>query len=384
MYCYKGLVCWGGITMSHVLDYYNHLHTIPELGFEEVKTSKFIAEKLAEFGYTNIQTGVGGTTGVVATMDSGEPGPTVLLRADMDCLAHNIDGEVVLRHTCGHDGHSSMLLATAEEVIKYYPVSSGKLIFLFQPAEELGTGAHAIADAGVLEGVEYAFGAHVRPIEEASNGQAVAAIYYASSATIQATFTGVTSHAARPHLGVNALDAAVLAINAVNTIHLRPTESYSVKATQFHADSGVTNSIPGKAFVTWDLRAQLNPTMKELHEKVITAITNAGQANGCTVEYDDSKMLTAAEHNEECIDLLKEAISEVLGDENMVPEVITPGGEDFWVYTNRYPNLKAGFFGLGCDLKPGLHHPDMSFDTSALENGVKIYLTVLKNLGMID
>ena len=369
--------------MSHVLEYYNHLHTIPELGFEEVKTSAFIASKLKEFGFTDVQTGVGGTTGVVATLDSGKPGPVVLLRADMDCLAHNIEGETVLRHTCGHDGHSSMLLATAEEVIKNHTVKSGTLKFLFQPAEELGTGAHAIADAGVLEGVDYAFGAHVRPIEEAANGQAVAAIYYASSATIQATFTGVTSHAARPHLGVNALDAAVLAINAVNTIHLRPTESYSVKATQFHADSGVTNSIPGKAFVTWDLRAQMNPTMKELHEKVIMAITNAGQANGCTVEYDDSKMLTAAEHNEECVALLEDVISDVLGKENMVPAVITPGGEDFWVYTNRYPNQKAGFFGLGCDLKPGLHHPDMSFDTSALENGVKIYLALLAKLGTV-
>lgn len=369
--------------MGNVLTYYNYLHTIPELGFEEVKTSKFIADKLVEFGFDKVETNVGGTTGVVATLDSGNPGPTVLLRADMDCLAHNINGEVVLRHTCGHDSHSSMLLATAEEVIKNYSVKQGKLKFLFQPAEELGTGAHAIADAGVLEGVDYAFGAHVRPLEEASNGQAVAAIYYASSATIQATFTGVTSHAARPHLGINALDAAVLAINAVNAIHLRPTESYSVKATQIHADSGVTNSIPGSAAVTWDLRAQLNPTMKELHSKVIQAITNAGTANGCTVAYDDSKMLTAAEHNEECIELLKAAIIDVLGEENMVPEVVTPGGEDFWVYTNRYPNLKAGFFGLGCDLKPGLHHPDMSFDTSALENGVKIYLATLKHLKTI-
>lgn len=369
--------------MSQVLEYYKYLHTIPELGFEEFKTSEFIAKKLKEFGYTDIKTNVGGTTGVVATFDSGKPGPTVLLRADMDCLAHNIGDETVLRHTCGHDGHSSMLLATAEEVIKQHPVSAGKLMFLFQPAEELGTGAAAIAVAGVLEGVDYAFGAHVRPLEEVRNGQAVAAIYYASSATIKATFTGVTSHAARPHLGVNALDAAVLAINAVNTIHLRPTESYSVKATQFHADSGVTNSIPGKANVTWDLRAQFNPTMKELHEKVVQAIVNAGQANGCTVEYDDSKMLTAAEHNDECKKLLEAAISDVLGAANMVPSVITPGGEDFWVYTNRYSKLKAGFFGLGCDLKPGLHHPDMTFDTSALENGVQIYLNLLQKLGTI-
>ena len=105
---------------------------------------------------------------------------------------------------------------------------------------------------GAIDDVEYIFGAHVRPFEEAENGQASPAIHYASSCRMVIAFHGKPAHGARPHLGINALDAAAQAVNAVNAIHLKPTDNYSVKATRFLCDSGVTNAIPAKAVVTWD------------------------------------------------------------------------------------------------------------------------------------
>ena len=103
--------------MSRTLEHFNYLHQIPELGFEEHKTSAYIGDALEAAGF-QVQRNVGGTTGIVALLDSGKPGPVVALRADMDALGHIIDGRLEARHTCGHDGHSSVVLTAAEEILR--------------------------------------------------------------------------------------------------------------------------------------------------------------------------------------------------------------------------------------------------------------------------
>ena len=137
------------------------LHQIPELGFNEHKTSDYVAAKLKEMGLEPIR-GIGGT-GVVAYIDGTEPGPTVMLRADMDALPFVIDGKDACIHACGHDSHTAMVLATAAKLIGH--VKKGRVKLFFQPAEETLFGALKSYDDGVLDDVDYAFGAHVRPIQ---------------------------------------------------------------------------------------------------------------------------------------------------------------------------------------------------------------------------
>ena len=108
------------------------LHQIPELGFNEHKTSDYVAAKLKEMGLEPIR-GIGGT-GVVAYIDGTEPGPTVMLRADMDALPFVIDGKDACIHACGHDSHTAMVLATAAKLIGH--VKKGRVKLFFQPAEE--------------------------------------------------------------------------------------------------------------------------------------------------------------------------------------------------------------------------------------------------------
>ena len=104
--------------MSRVIECYDFLHTIPELGFQEHKTAAFLADELRKAGFT-VSENVGGTTGVVGVFDSGTPGPTVALRADMDALGHMIDGKLCALHSCGHDAHSAMVLTAAAELAKW-------------------------------------------------------------------------------------------------------------------------------------------------------------------------------------------------------------------------------------------------------------------------
>ncbi|MFC3395700.1 amidohydrolase [Brenneria rubrifaciens] len=365
--------------MSKTREHYQHLHQIPELGFQEVKTSSYLAHELAREGFA-VTRQVNGTTGIVAELDSGIPGPVMALRADMDALGHIIDGEPVARHTCGHDAHASVVLTTAQEVMNEGIVKKGRLKILFQPAEELGTGALAMVAGGAIDDVDILLGFHLRPLEECPLGQAVPAMLYSSCATIEASIAGVPSHAARPHLGVNALDAAAAAVQAVNMIHLAPTLTYSVKATRFICDAGVTNSVPADARVCWDLRAQYNEPMDELKAKVIRAIEHSVAALGATAEIRVIKEMPAAVVDDQVTDLIADAIADVLGADGVTEPKFTPGSEDFFHYARARPQVKCGFWGLGANLTPGLHHPDMRFDLEAMALGVSVFKTCVKKV----
>ena len=363
--------------MSRAIELYDYLHTIPELGFQEHKTSAFLADELKKLGFS-VTTNVGGTTGVVGVYDSSVAGPTIALRADIDALGHMIDGELHAMHTCGHDSHASMVLAAAEELVKSGGINKGKLKIIFQPAEEIGTGAIAMIKGGAIEDVDMILGVHLRPIEETTMGKATPALYHAASQRLKGVFHGVRAHGARPHLGVNVIDAAAATITAVNAIHLNPTECYSIKATQIIADSGVTNAIPSEATVIWDVRSELNATMDALLEKAKAAITAGAATVGATVDVTNYNSIPAAEYSSEAIEILSEAITAVYGAEGLCPPIKTAGGEDFHYYIKEKPSIKAGYFGLGCDLTPGLHHPEMKFNKAALEQGVNILIYAAK------
>lgn len=365
--------------MSRVIELYDFLHTIPELGFEEHKTAAFLAGELQKAGFT-VTERVGDTTGVIGVYDSGIDGPTLALRADIDALGHMIDGNLCAMHTCGHDAHSAMVLSAAEELIKSGSVQKGKLKIIFQPAEELGTGAPAMIKAGAIDDVDIILGAHLRPIEELTIKQSTPALYHAASQRLKGLFHGVPAHGARPHLGVNVIDAAVAAITAVNAIHLNPNESYSIKATRFTCDSGVTNAIPAEASVIWDVRSELNSTMEKLIEKAKAAIEAGAATVGATVEVTNYQGIPAAEYSDEMVDLLAEAITAAYGSGGLHAPVKTAGGEDFHFYIKEKPSIKAGYFGLGCDLMPGLHHPDMKFNKDSLEKGKEIFLYAAKKI----
>lgn len=365
--------------MSRVIGLYDLLHSIPELGFQEHKTAAFLADELRKAGFT-VQTNVGETTGVVGVYESNTDGPTLALRADMDALGHMVDGKLCAMHTCGHDAHSAMVLAAAEELINGGFIKRGKLKIIFQPAEELGTGALAMIKGGAIDDVDMILGLHLRPKEETALHEATPALYSAASQRLKAVFHGTPAHGARPHLGINAIDAAAAAISAVNAIHLNPNESYSIKATRFLCDSGVTNAIPAEASVIWDVRSERNGTMDTLIEKAKTAIAAGAATVGATADIANYESIPAAEYTDDMISLLSEAITAVFGSAGLREPMKTAGGEDFHFFIKEKPSIKAGYFGLGCDLTPGIHHPDMQFNKSALEQGKAVLVYAAKKI----
>ena len=362
---------------TRVNEVWSFLHTIPEIGFEEFKTAAYLAEELGKAGYA-VKTGIGGT-GVIGMLDSGYPGPTVALRADMDALAHIIDKQECAIHSCGHDAHAAIVLTVAEKIAKT-GIKKGKLKIFFQPAEEKLFGALRTIEDGVIDDVDILLGIHLRPIQEAKLHQATPALCHGASYIMEAEIQGEACHGARPHLGVNAIDGAAAVVNAINAIHVNPVIPSTVKVTKLQAGGAALNAIPDKAHMAFDLRAQNNVIMKELQDKVSRAIEGGAATVGASADIKLVGGCPAAEYNDEIIALAKEAIAAVLGEQGLLEPITTPGGEDFHFFVKHKPSLKTGYIGLGADLTPGLHSPAMAFDQRALLNGVNILIYMVNQL----
>ncbi|MBF0279021.1 MAG: amidohydrolase [SAR324 cluster bacterium] len=351
---------------QYVKEVFHHLHRIPEKQLQEFQTSKFIAQELKKFGF-HVEEGVG-ETGVIGRLDSGKEGTVLGMRADMDSLPFIIDDQPVDIHACGHDAHSAMVLAAAKNVAEK-GISRGKAVFIFQPAEETLKGAQLMVDTGKLSDLEELVGIHLRPIHDTRLGEASPAVYHTACHRIRVKIKGVPAHSARLHLGVNTIEAAMLIINAVNAVRADPNVSHSVKATRINTPGLADNIIPPRTDIIFDFRAESDDVMEELKQKAETAISNGAQALGASTEIEFISSAPAAVYDERMVQFVGETIEELFG--NTLEPAVTAGSEDFHIFT-RALNLKSAYIGLGADLTPGLHHPEMTFDTKALGLGQEL------------
>ena len=227
------------------------LHAHPELAFEEHRTASLIARELTRMGIEH-QTGVG-QTGVVGTIQGGRPGPTLVIRADMDALpiheqtglayASRTDGKM---HACGHDMHSSTLLGVAGILASLAPDMAGTVRLLFQPAEEILGGAAAMIQDGVLDGVDMALGFHNHPELPVGRFAAVRGATYAACDRFRITVRGNSGHAAYPHTTVDPIVAACNLVTNLQTIvsrEINPLDPCVVTVGAIHAGT-VHNIIP--------------------------------------------------------------------------------------------------------------------------------------------
>jgi len=287
------------------------LHEMPELALHEEKTAAYVAEKLEALGIETHRN-VGGTTGVLGIIRGKEPGPVMMLRADMDALPFVIDGKPCCIHACGHDGHTAMLLAAASRL-----------------KDKEGRGAHA----------------------------------------------------SRPHLGVNAIDVSCAVIEGVQAIWLDPKMSWSSKATQIHADAGATNTVPDKARITFDVRAQTNDLMDALLKRMEEVVNGTAAAYGAKGKLIRNAVCPACWYDDDFTAEVADAIRETAGEENLAHDC-GGGGEDFHFYKLHRPQMKAAYFGVGVGATPGLHAATMHFDDSLLKLGVNVFENmVLRHLG---
>jgi amidohydrolase len=347
---------------------FNHLHTHPEISWKEVETTKYIKQLLENEDF-QMET-FDDSTGLVVTVGSGDF--CVGLRTDIDALWQEVDGVYQANHSCGHDGHMTMAIGALLVLKKIGIPKTGRLKVIFQPAEEKGTGALSFVDKGIVDDIDYLYGVHLRPIQEIGYGYAAPAILHGSAKMITGSINGTDTHGARPHLGQNAIEVMALLVQAIHSIKVDPMISHSAKLTMFQAGGESINIIPGNAVFSIDVRAQTNQVMDQLMDRVEKAIRSVADLVEVEINYEVVAEIAGAEVDDTAVEMMAQAIIKTVGEPFLVPPIVTPGGEDFHYYTLKRPSVKATMLGLGCDLSPGLHHPEMTFNRNSLLTGIEI------------
>ncbi|UOR11357.1 M20 peptidase aminoacylase family protein [Halobacillus amylolyticus] len=362
---------------SRIMKIFEHLHTHPEISWKETETTEYLKNILVESG-CNVRTFVD-CTGVIGEIGEGKP--VVAIRADMDALWQEVDGKFQANHSCGHDSHMTMVLGVLLSIKEMADIPNGTIRFIFQPAEEKGTGALKMVEENVVDDVDFLYGVHLRPIQEVRSGMATPALFHGAARHITGEVLGEDTHGARPHLGVNAIEIGAELVQRLNHIHADPMIPHSVKFTKFQAGGESANIIPGNATFSIDLRAQTNDMIEKLTTSVEDAVKSISDYYHVPINLSLESMMASAIVDPEAQEFMADSIRKVLGEENLVDPVTTTGSEDFHFYTLKKNHIKASVLGLGCDLKPGLHHPNMSFDHQMLMPGVQILTnTVLETL----
>jgi amidohydrolase len=354
-----------------ILTWFEHFHSHPEVSWKEVKTTQAIADILDNLGVEYRR--FSDVTGLIAEIGEGEE--VIAVRAEIDALWQEVDGVWQGNHSCGHDAIISMVLG-ALLYLKDQRLTK-KLRFIFQPAEEKGNGSLAMVERGAIENVSHLFGIHLRPIEELPMGQVSASIHHGAAIFLEGKVLGDDAHGARPHQGKNALDVIVGLHQFIKSIYLSPFEAYSAKLTKVIAGGESLNIIPGSAEFAIDVRAQKNEVLAKLKDQIDHGINSLKDLYGVEIEWNWSDFTPGAEVSADAEAIAEEAILNIAGHEALAPPVITSGSDDFHFYTIKNPNLKASMIGVGADLQPGLHHPKMKFDKSALDLGARILAETL-------
>lgn len=361
------------ITEEKILQWFEHFHANPEVSWKEFNTTKKIASILDELNVTYHT--FDDVTGLIAEIGTGDE--VIAVRADIDALWQEVDGAMQANHSCGHDANITMVLGALMH-LKDMKLKK-RIRFIFQPAEETGGGALSMIERDVLKDVTYLYGVHLRPIEELPLGKVAPAIYHGAAVFLEGVIQGVDAHGARPHQGKNAIDVLVAIQQMLQNLHMDPTEVCSAKLTKMIADGGSINIIPGKATFSMDVRAQKNEVVRELQKRIEKGFNHLSQMFDVDIRWDWLDSTPGAEVSEEAVKVAELSIIEACGIDYLAPAVVTPGSDDFHFYTTKQPNLKATMIGIGADLAPGLHHPNMTFNKEALQIGVDVLTTTLKN-----
>ena len=364
------------------------LHRIPETAYTEKKTSAYVAEHLRREGL-EVQTGIA-TYGVVGLLNTGRPGPTLLLRADMDALpvtedtglpfASTHDGAM---HACGHDAHVAMVLVAATVLNRVKDELNGTIKFLFQPAEEGPGGAKPMIDEGVLENpqVDYSIGCHVWPqIPEGTIGVR-SGPFMAAMDRFDIKIIGRSGHGAMPHFCVDALEVGTQVVSALQRIssrHMNPLEPAVVTVGMFHAGTAF-NIIPGEAQLTGTTRTFNLDIWNSWAERLETVVRGVCESMGADFEMKFSKGYPPTINDDMMAEVVRRCAQKVAGEDKVVVPERSMGGEDMSYFLQQ---SKGCFYALGVGRKEftPLHSNRFDLDENVLALGVETHCRIALDL----
>ncbi len=374
------------------------LHRNPELSFEEHETTSFIGEKLKGFGCENIKIGFGPiSTGLTAEIGSSLPGNATALRADIDALPINEETSHEWRscregvsHACGHDAHAAILLAAASILSELKDELKKPVRLIFQPAEERSypgpefkSGAAFVRESGALDGVGAIFGLHVWGDYPAGKICCAKGPVTSAVASFSLTVNGRGGHGAQPHFAIDPIMTSCNIASLWQQIVSRETDAIdSLVITIGKIEAGTQyNIIPSKAFIEGTCRALSKETLDFAAKRMEKIASCTCEGMRCTCGFSFRKGHDSVRNDSRALDIIKEASSEMFGEESYVTVPPVMVGEDFSLYTDIIPGALF-FLGLGDEAKGtnfGQHHPKFTVNDDVISRGAAMLaMSVLK------
>lgn len=365
------------------------LHSHPELGLREHRTSAVVADFLTGLNI-EVRRGVA-KTGVVGVLRGARPGPVVALRADMDALPiDEATGKPYasrhpgVMHACGHDGHTAVLLGTADLLANRRKTLNGTVVFVFQPAEENAAGGRRMCEAGCLLNppAEAVFALHGCPQSPCGTITVRSGVMCAQAGDFSLTVIGRDAHGAYPHKSVDPIVVAARIIDGLQLIVSRerfPHDAVVLSLGSIHAGNA-PNRIPDRVFMTGTLRTLDNDVRRAVMRAVrrVAHGTAAAHQARCRIQFGDCYPPVV---NDPTMTRLVRNVGERLLGKDCVLELEYPsmGGEDFAYYLQQVPGamFRLGLAEHNQSDTPALHTDRFDFNDSALPVGVAMFAGIV-------
>jgi len=389
---------------SKCIEWRRDLHEHPELGNNEFRTAKIIADHLHSLGI-EVKEQVG-KTGVVGVLKGAKPGPCIALRADMDALpvTERVDlpfaskvkstynGQPVgVMHACGHDTHVAMLMSVAEILAGMKNELKGTVKFIFQPAEEGPPegeegGAPLMIKEGALENpkVDVMFGLHINSQTEVGKIKYRSGGFMAASDWFTIKVKGKQTHGSQPWFGIDPVVVSAQIINGLQTIISRQTELTKNAAviTVSVIDGGVrANIIPEEVKMTGTIRTLDTGMQRIIHEKIRLTASKIAEASGATAETVIENKTLVTYNNPELTKKMVASFIKSAGAENVIEAEAVTGAEDFSFFAEKVPSVFFFIGGMtkGSDPKSAFPHhtPDFRIDESSMKTGIKAFCNMV-------
>jgi hippurate hydrolase len=376
------------------------IHRRPEIGLDLPETQRLVFEELERLG---LAPRLGrGLSSVTALIDGGSPGPTVLLRADMDALpvdeasglsfASEIDGAM---HACGHDAHVAMLLGAARLLVERRPSLAGRVLLVFQPGEEGRHGARLMLEEGLLDvptdggfgPVSAAFAIHITARYTTGTINFRPGAQFAAGDSITITVRGSGGHASSPHLALDPVPIAAEIVLALQTIPSRRINTFEpIVLTIGSLTAGTANNvIPESAMLRGTVRTTSEEVRERSHELIRQIPAGIAAAHGASAEVEIGAGYPVTINDEGVAALVTETATELFG-EDRVEQMPWPtmGSEDFSYVLQKVPGAMVFLGATLADLDPTEvpqnHSNKVVLDESALPTGVALYAAMAERL----
>lgn len=369
-------------TREEAVEVRRRIHRHPELSYREEATAALIADRCSGLG-CEVRAGVAGT-GVVADLDSGRPGPTVMLRADMDALpvTERGSGRVAVSevpgvmHACGHDGHVAIALAAGAVLAGLRDAWSGRLRLCFQPAEEVADGAERMIADGALEGVDRVLGLHLWAPLPAGRVGVRAGTIFSSADEFRLVVRGRGGHGGMPHLSVDPVVAAAQVVTSLQTIVSRETSPFAPAVITVGRIEGGSafNVIADEVRLTGTVRAIESGERERLLRRVEEVAVAVASASGATAEYARCHGAPPVVSDAEVAEVVRRAAVVTVGEERVEVAGTVTVGDDVSCFLERVPGC---YFLVGAGDAAGgpaapHHSADFDIDERCLPVGIEV------------